>query len=109
MFLQSLDLTTALRPELLPDETLLFVQDTVGLYEGYVSSNPFNHHLLTNYGRKHKIPDHQNGHVYLTSHRICYVDNQEPRKHSVAIELKKVERFEFYVSLLRAVPPACQY
>ena len=37
MFLQPLDLTTALRPNLLPDEVLLFVQDGVGLYEGYVS------------------------------------------------------------------------
>lgn len=35
MFFQLLDLTTALRPSLLPDETLLFVQDAVGLYEGY--------------------------------------------------------------------------
>ena len=34
MFLQPLDLTTALRPTLLPDEALLFVQDAVGLYEG---------------------------------------------------------------------------
>jgi hypothetical protein len=35
MFLHQLDLTTALRPSLLPEETLLFVQDQVGLYEGY--------------------------------------------------------------------------
>ena len=35
MFLQPLDLTTALRPSLLPDEALLLVQDSVGLYEGY--------------------------------------------------------------------------
>ncbi len=34
MFLHPVDLTTALRPSLLPDETLLFVQDTIGLYEG---------------------------------------------------------------------------
>jgi hypothetical protein len=34
MFLQPLDLTTALRPSLLPEEILLFVQDAVGLYEG---------------------------------------------------------------------------
>ena len=40
MFLQPLDLTTALRPSLLPDEILLFVQDAVGLYEGYVSKLP---------------------------------------------------------------------
>lgn len=36
MFFKSLDLTTALRPLLLPDETLLFVQDAVGLYKGCV-------------------------------------------------------------------------
>jgi ESCRT-II complex subunit VPS36 len=34
MFFKQVDLTTALRPSLLPDETLLFVQDAVGLYEG---------------------------------------------------------------------------
>jgi hypothetical protein len=36
MFLKPVELTTALRPSLLPDETLLFVQDAVGLYQGYV-------------------------------------------------------------------------
>lgn len=36
MSLKNIDLTTALRPSLLPDEVLLFVQDNVGLYEGYV-------------------------------------------------------------------------
>ena len=41
MSLQPLDLTTALRPSLLPDETLLFVQDAVGLYEGYMTTNIF--------------------------------------------------------------------
>ena len=35
MSLTSIELTTALRPSLQPDETLLFVQDAVGLYEGY--------------------------------------------------------------------------
>lgn len=37
MFLKHIDLTTALRPSYLPDEVLLFVQDNVGLYEGYVN------------------------------------------------------------------------
>jgi len=49
--------------------------------------------------RKYKIPDYQNGQVYLTSHRICYVDNQDPRKNSTAIDLKEVDRYEFYVCL----------
>ena len=83
MFLRQLDLTTALRPSLLPEEILLFVQDSVGLYRD-----------------RYKIEAHQNGHAYLTSHRICYVDNAEPRQYSVAIDLRDVERPEFYVSLL---------
>ncbi|KAG9238463.1 vacuolar protein sorting protein-like protein [Amylocarpus encephaloides] len=87
MFLKTIDLTTALRPAYLPDEVLLFVQDNVGLYEG-----------------KYKIPDHQNGHVYLTSHRLCYVDNDDPRKNSLAIDLKDVDRYELYTGFLKSSP-----
>ncbi|KAH7350255.1 EAP30/Vps36 family-domain-containing protein [Pyrenochaeta sp. MPI-SDFR-AT-0127] len=85
MFLHHLDLTTALRPSLLPEETLLFVQDAVGLYEG-----------------KFKIPQYQNGQAYLTSHRACYVDHSEPRKSSVAIFLKDVEKADFYAGFLKS-------
>ncbi|KAF4589202.1 Vacuolar protein-sorting-associated protein 36 [Ophiocordyceps camponoti-floridani] len=85
MFLKHIDLTTALRPSYLPDEVLLFVQDNVGLYEG-----------------KLKLPDHQNGQVYLTSHRICYVDKAEPRANSVALELKHVDRFDLYAGFLKS-------
>ncbi|KAK2004346.1 EAP30/Vps36 family protein [Colletotrichum falcatum] len=85
MFLKHIDLTTALRPSYLPDEVLLFVQDNVGLYEG-----------------KFKLPQQQNGQVYLTSHRICYVDKEEPRKHSVALDLKDIDRYEFYAGFLKS-------
>ncbi|RGP76252.1 hypothetical protein FSPOR_241 [Fusarium sporotrichioides] len=85
MFLKHIDLTTALRPSYLPDEVLLFVQDNVGLYEG-----------------KFKLPNQQNGQVYLTSHRVCYVDKKEPRTHSVALDLKDVERHEFYAGFLKS-------
>lgn len=101
MFFKSLDLTTALRPLLLPDETLLFAQDAVGLYEGYV-----NHSVATPLmkgGRKYKIPEYQNGHAYLTSHRICYIAVDAPRKCSVGIELKEIDRVEYQV---RAEPPS---
>ncbi|KAK4671403.1 Vacuolar protein-sorting-associated protein 36 [Podospora pseudoanserina] len=87
MFLKHIDLTTALRPSYLPDEDLLFVQDNVGLYEG-----------------KFKLPNQQNGQVYLTSHRICYVDKAEPRKYSVALDLKDVERYEFYAGFFKSSP-----
>ncbi|KAF2113388.1 EAP30/Vps36 family-domain-containing protein [Lophiotrema nucula] len=92
MFLHQLDLTTALRPSLLPEETLLFVQDAVGLYEG-----------------KYKIPQYQNGQAYLTSHRACYVDHDEPRKFSVAVNLKDVERPEFYAGFLKSSPKITLY
>ncbi|KAJ4154081.1 hypothetical protein LMH87_010544 [Akanthomyces muscarius] len=85
MFLKHIDLTTALRPSYLPDEVLLFVQDNVGLYEG-----------------KFKLPNQQNGQVYLTTHRICYVDKNEPRLNSAALELKDVDRYEFYAGFLKS-------
>lgn len=102
MFFQSLDLTTALRPALLSEETLLFVQDAVGLYDGYEILSQMRALnvtclLIVIADRKYKIPNLQNGHAYLTSHRICYVDNLEPRKSSIAIELKNIEKYEFYV------------
>lgn len=49
--------------------------------------------------RKYKLPNQQDGQVYLTSHRICYVDKADPRKQSVALDLKEVERYEFYVGV----------
>ncbi|OLN98004.1 Vacuolar protein-sorting-associated protein 36 [Colletotrichum chlorophyti] len=52
--------------------------------------------------RKFKLPHQQNGQVYLTSHRICYVDKEEPRKHSVALDLKDVDRYEFYAGFLKS-------
>ena len=55
---------------------------------------------------KYKLPGQQNGQVYLTSHRVCYVDKDEPRKNSAALDLKDVERYEFYVGecLVRSAP-----
>ncbi|CAZ84428.1 unnamed protein product [Tuber melanosporum] len=85
--LSQIHLTPASRPLLLPDETLLFVQNAVGLYEG-----------------KYKIPNYQNGSAYLTSHRACYVDNEDPRKFSAAVELKDVDRVEYYTGFLKSSP-----
>ncbi|KAI9821226.1 MAG: hypothetical protein M1827_003960 [Pycnora praestabilis] len=51
---------------------------------------------------KYKIPDHQNGQAYLTSHRACYVDNEEPRKYSVAVDLKDIDRYELYAGFLKS-------
>lgn len=48
---------------------------------------------------KYKIPEYQNGHAYLTSHRACYVDNEDPRTYAVAIDLKDVDKVEHYVCI----------
>ncbi|KAF7535660.1 hypothetical protein G7054_g5171 [Neopestalotiopsis clavispora] len=56
------------------------------------------------FSSKFKLPNNQNGQVYLTSHRICYVDKQEPRKHSVALNLKDVEKYEHYAGFLKSSP-----
>ncbi|KAA8907565.1 EAP30/Vps36 family-domain-containing protein [Sphaerosporella brunnea] len=90
--LTKIELTPANRPQLLPDETLLFVQNSVGLYEG-----------------KYKIPNYQNGFAYLTSHRACYVDNDEPKKYAVAVELKQVDRIEPYAGFLKSSPKITIY
>ncbi|KAF2152087.1 putative vacuolar protein sorting protein [Myriangium duriaei CBS 260.36] len=92
MTLRQLDLTTALRPSLLPEEVLLFVQDSVGLYRDNA-----------------KIEGHQNGHAYLTSHRICYVDNDEPRQRSVAIDLKAVDYPDYYAGFFKSSPKITLY
>jgi ESCRT-II complex subunit VPS36 len=52
--------------------------------------------------RKYKIPDYQNGHAYLTSHRVCYVAAEEPRKFSVGIDLKEIDRAEYQVRRARS-------
>ncbi len=85
MFFQKPDLTAGSRPTLYRDETLLFVQDSVGLYEG-----------------KFKIAACQKGHAYLTSHRVCYVDDIDPRNCSLSVDLKDVERHEFQAGFLRS-------
>ncbi|KAF8473947.1 EAP30/Vps36 family-domain-containing protein [Kalaharituber pfeilii] len=86
------DLTPAARPLLFPDESFVFAQDGIGLYSG-----------------KYKIPNYQNGCAYLTTHRACYVDNAEPRKYTVAIDLKDVDRYDYYTGFLRSSPKITFY
>lgn len=87
MSFRQLDLTPALRPLLHDDETLIFVQDSIGLYDG-----------------KFKLQDYQDGHAYLTTHRICYIGNDDARAHALAIELKDVDRTDFYAGFLKSSP-----
>lgn len=54
--------------------------------------------------RKYKIPNYQNGHAYLTSHRVCYISAEEPRKYCIGIDLKEIDRAEYQVG---APDPCC--
>ncbi|KAK9239801.1 EAP30/Vps36 family-domain-containing protein [Lipomyces kononenkoae] len=86
-FWRPIDLTSARRPVLLQNEVDILVQDRVGLYDG-----------------RFKLDGYQNGRVYLTTHRICYVDNIRSATHSVAIVLSQVHRVQFSPGLLKSSP-----
>lgn len=103
MFFKKPELTAGSRPLLQQDETLLFVRNAVGLYEGLVHSPRRARYLLTLLS-KFKIADCQDGHVYLTSHRACYIDDQNPRQNSLAVDLKDVDRYEYQVGSDRYFP-----
>ncbi|KAK9431155.1 EAP30/Vps36 family-domain-containing protein [Lipomyces doorenjongii] len=91
-FWRQIDLTSARRPILLQNEVDIFVQDGVGLYDG-----------------RFKLDGYQNGRVYLTTHRVCYVDNIRSATHSVAIALSQVYRIQFSPGLLRSSPKISLY
>ena len=89
MYLRQPELSTALRPSLKDDasEVLHFAQSDVGLYEGTF-----------------KLPAYQNGTLYLSSHSIYYIDATDPRNCSVGLDLKEVERTEFYAGFWKSSP-----
>ncbi|ODQ51644.1 Vps36-domain-containing protein [Saitoella complicata NRRL Y-17804] len=82
-----INLTSARRPELSEDETTLFVQIHVGLYDG-----------------KYKSADHQNGAIYLTSKRVCYVDSAQSGQNSVGLELALIDSYDTYAGFMRSSP-----
>lgn len=83
----SIGVTSAGRPVPLSHETDIAVQNGIGLYEG-----------------SYKVTDFQNGRLYLTSHRLCYVDNDVPRERSVSLSLSAIESISYYGRFLRSSP-----
>lgn len=80
-----LELTAGQRPHLKPNETELLVQSHVGLYEG-----------------KAKAPLFQDGRVYLTSDRICYVDSKSPSSQSIELALADIDSVAYYGGFMRS-------
>ena len=56
--------------------------------------------LIKQCNSRDKVADHQQGYAYLTSLRVCYVDEREPRKNSVGVNLQEIDRIEHQVSQL---------
>lgn len=82
-----LDLTAGQRPHLKSHEKEHLVQHNVGLYEG-----------------KLKAPLFQDGRVYLTSLRLCYVDSKAPATRSLELALADIDSVEYYGGFMRSSP-----
>ncbi|KAF8700594.1 Vacuolar protein sorting protein 36 Vps36, partial [Rhizoctonia solani] len=67
------------------DEGLVASQGAVGLYDG-----------------KEKAPDHQNGTIHVTSHRLIYIDNLHPRKFSTSCNLSRIKQTDVYAGFLKS-------
>ncbi|CAI2163835.1 10832_t:CDS:10 [Funneliformis geosporum] len=81
------ELTSTLRPVLNEGETILAIQDNVGLYDG-----------------NEKAAGYMNGKVYLTSHRIIYVDSEQPNTNSIGVEIRFIKGREFYTGFVKSSP-----
>ncbi|KAK9459742.1 EAP30/Vps36 family-domain-containing protein [Lipomyces oligophaga] len=91
-FWQPLDLTPGHRPALYDDETDVLVQNGCGIYEGRV-----------------RLEGYQNGRLYLTSHRICYVDIVAPLLNSVSINLPDLKTAQYTAGFLKSSPKITLY
>ncbi|KAJ2798194.1 Vacuolar protein-sorting-associated protein 36, partial [Coemansia furcata] len=71
----AVELAPTLRPVLENGEKIVCVQNKVGLYKG-----------------SERDEEHDCGTVYLTTHRVVYVDQERARERSVGADLSRVQR-----------------
>jgi ESCRT-II complex subunit VPS36 len=89
---EKIEISSVHRPVVLPSERDILVESNVGIYEG-----------------KYKAMGYQNGRTYLTSHRICYVDDVQPVANSIGLRLSLVRDVEYYGGFLRSSPKITLY
>ncbi|CAN6606186.1 vacuolar protein-sorting-associated protein 36 [Trichomonascus vanleenenianus] len=82
---EAIEVTSVGQPILVASESSVLVESNIGLYQG-----------------KYKVEGYQRGRVYLTTHRICYVDEEHPRTHSIALRLAAVKDLEYYGGFLKS-------
>ncbi|CAO3652163.1 unnamed protein product [Cunninghamella echinulata] len=91
-YFQPTKLNTSKRPELSSKEVILIQQANIGLYEG-----------------KTKIEGYQDGVLYLTTHCIIYVNNQDPMDHSAHIFHESIIHIDQQSGFLRSSPKLIIY
>jgi len=69
------------------DEEPLASQDSVGIYYG-----------------SHKSPEHQNGTIHVTTHRLFYIDAQRMVANSFQMDLSLITQTEHYAGLFKSSP-----
>ncbi|MBW0526472.1 hypothetical protein O181_066187 [Austropuccinia psidii MF-1] len=86
--LRPIDCTTlSIRAQLFLDEEILHYQAGVGLYDG-----------------KDKDERYQDGTLYLTSHRLIYVDSSQPHRHSCFLDICLIRQTEYWIGFFKSSP-----
>lgn len=78
---------SSLGAHLYSSEEVYLLTPGVGLYSGPLKSLP-----------------HASGTVYLTSHRLFYIDDAEPHKHSCFVKLSIIRETQFFAGFLKSSP-----
>lgn len=77
-------MTISKTPTLQDDETIRASEQNVCLYKGNQESK------------------YEKGWVYLTDHRLCYVDDDRPEDNSIGLDLNQVENAEYAAKFVRS-------
>ncbi|KDR78001.1 hypothetical protein GALMADRAFT_244970 [Galerina marginata CBS 339.88] len=86
-YTRSVDGSIPIQALLYNDEELYASQDGVGVYDG-----------------SQKAPDHQNGTVHVTSHRLFFLNAQRASVKSFEMNLSYIVQTEYYAGLFKSSP-----
>ncbi|KAG6887952.1 hypothetical protein C0995_011392 [Termitomyces sp. Mi166 len=84
---RSVDGTIPIQALLYTDEEVYASQDNVGIYDG-----------------TQKSPNHQAGTIFVSTHRLFYIDAQNAYKHSFSLDLSTITQTEYYAGLFKSSP-----
>ncbi|WAR57364.1 hypothetical protein PtB15_8B411 [Puccinia triticina] len=86
--LRPIDTTNlTINAQLFFNETILQSQMGIGIYDG-----------------KNKDDRYQDGTLYLTSHRLIYVDRSNPHHHSCFLDISLIRQTEYWIGFLASSP-----